>query len=167
MQQWESCLKNGILSATENHPFWGPYINSMLQNSAPSGLHLAVLVEPYLAYILDGKKTVESRFSMHRIPPYGRVHEDDVILLKKSGGPIVGLCLISDVWYYSLDPESWQEIRSEFTEMLCAQDPDFWSQRKRAGFATLMRIRHVFRIPPVNFIKRDRRGWVVLKPNEK
>lgn len=139
----------------------------MIQDKAPFGLHLAVLVEPYLRYILEGKKTVESRFSERRIAPYGNVQRDDVILLKRSGGPILGLCQVSNRWYYELDPPSWNEIRIEFSKMLCAQDPEFWRQRASAEFATLISLRNVLKIQPIKYSKNDRRGWVVMKPGRK
>jgi ASC-1-like (ASCH) protein len=136
----------------------------MIQRPSAFGLHLAIFVEPYLRYILEGKKTVESRFSERRVAPYESVRRDDVILLKKSGGPIVGLCQATDIWYYELDPQSWRNIRTGFSKMLCAQDPDFWNQRKSAEFATLIRLTNVLKINPFKYVKSDRRGWVVLKP---
>jgi hypothetical protein len=129
----------------------------------PCSLHLAVFVEPYLQYVLQGTKTVESRFSLRRCAPYGRVRPGDVMLLKRSGGPIVGLCAVANVWLYHLDPASWQFIRREFTQALCAQDPAFWQQRERANFATLLRVENARTIPPLAFPKRDRRGWVVVR----
>ena len=163
MQDWQSLFRNGLQYAVQGDTFWEPCLDSMLQDQAPFGLHLAVLVEPYLRYILEGKKTVESRFSERRISPYGNVQRHDVILLKRSGGPILGLCQVSSRWYYELDPQSWHEIRTEFSQMLCAQDPEFWSQRESAEFATLMSLRNVLKIRPIKYSKNDRRGWVVLK----
>src|SRR5688572_23664147 len=84
-------------------------------------LHLAVFVEPYLSYILDGSKTVESRFSTRPIAPHGRVHEGDVILMKPSGKPIAGWCRAGRVWNYELDPSSWVEIRDRFSPSLRVQ----------------------------------------------
>lgn len=166
MQDWQALLKRSIQKEVNGDSFWAPYLLSMLKEKIQSGLHLAVFVEPYLQYILEGKKTVESRFSERRIVPFGHVHKNDVILLKKSGGPIVGVCQISDIWYYRLDPKSWQQIRTEFSQMLCAQDPEFWRERKCAEFATLMSLRNVREIHPIRYSKNDRRGWVILKPNK-
>lgn len=132
---------------------------------SPNGLHLAILVEPYLQYILDGKKTVESRFGLRRSAPYGQVHSGDVLLLKRAGGPIVGLCEVGDTWFYQLDAASWQSIQRDFAIALCAEDPHFWETRSAASFATLMRVRHVRRVEPLSILKRDRRGWIVLKPS--
>ncbi|MDQ6694336.1 MAG: ASCH domain-containing protein [Chloroflexota bacterium] len=121
------------------------------------------MVEPFLRYVLEGRKSVESRFSVYRIAPYHRVTSGDVILLKKCGGPLTGICYAAEVWYYQLDPASWKEIREEFTQALCAQDPDFWHDREAASYATLISLRHVQRLPDIHYSKRDRRGWVVLQ----
>jgi hypothetical protein len=125
-------------------------------------VHMAVFVEPYLQYILDGRKTIESRFSVNRCPPYGRVREGDIVLLKRSGGPVYGICQVAQVWFYRLDRKSWEEIRENFSLALCAQDPQFWKDREAASFATLMRIKNVRSIDPIEIPKKDRRGWVFI-----
>ena len=150
-------------SALENDSYWRRNIDKTGYTRSNSfGIHLAIFIEPYLKYIFEGKKTVESRFSVNRIAPYKRVETGDIILLKRSGGPIVGICEISDVWFYHLDPKSWRDIKNEFMHALCAQDPSFWAQRSHASFATLMQIKNARNIQPIPWPKRDRRGWVVL-----
>jgi len=71
------------------------------------GIHLAVFVEPFLGYVLDGSKTVESRFSVNRCAPFGKVNRHDVVLLKRAGGPVVGLAQVRTVWSYLLEESSW------------------------------------------------------------
>ncbi len=124
-------------------------------------LHLAVVQEPYLGFILGGMKSVESRFSVQPVPPYRRVHAGDLILLKHPGGPVVGSFTVSSAWHYRLDPSTWQDLRVNFTASLCAQD-GFWEARAQARFATLMLISDVLPLPPVDVPKHDRRGWVIL-----
>ncbi len=126
-----------------------------------AALHLAVFVEPYLSYLLDGSKTVESRFSKRPIAPHGRVRPGDAILLKASGKPIVGWCRAGTVWDYELDRSTWTEIRERFSPALRAQD-DFWESRRSAHFATLIQVEGVQPATPIPIPKRDRRGWVVL-----
>lgn len=127
-------------------------------------VHLAVFVEPFLRYVLEGRKTVESRFSVRPIPPYRSVAKGDVILLKRSGGPVVGMCEAAEAWDYVLDPTTWRSIRAEYAVALCAQDAIFWSQRQHARYATLIRIANVRRLEvPFEVPKRDRRGWVVFR----
>ncbi len=158
---WRSLI-DGLGSILGHDEYWMQRLVTVIDESV--SLHLAVFVEPYLGYLLDGRKTVESRFSLRRSPPYGRVDHGDLVLLKRTGGPILGLCEIAETWNYQLDSPSWSVIRAEFTEALCAQDPAFWQARQSASFATLMRVAAVRALPPIHLPKRDRRGWVVLNP---
>jgi len=157
-------LVESLSEVAAHDSFWNKYFDASVQG--PVGIHLAVFVEPYLSFVLSGTKTVESRFSVNKLAPFELVHEGDVVLLKKTGGPIVGLCRVSHVWNFKLEPKTWSEIRNDFADALCAQDPSFWDQRKEASYATLMRVDNVLTIPPIKIDKRDRRGWVVLKKYE-
>jgi hypothetical protein len=153
-----------VLAAAEPQPAWVEVIEQLLQGR-DRGVHLAVLVEPYLQFILDRTKTVESRFSRRRCPPFGRVSEGDVILLKRAAGPVIGLCTVSDVWSYHLDPRTLTEIRDRFGAAIQPQS-GFWEDRREAAFATLMRIEGARTMPDIRVPKRDRRGWVVLRDQQ-
>jgi hypothetical protein len=161
MSDGQASLTDAVQSAVRDDPFWESYLCHLI--SQHGALHVAIFMEPYLQFILDGRKTIESRFSARRRAPYECIQRGDVVLLKRSGGPIVGISQIADVWFYGLDPLSWRAIREEFTEALCAQDPSFWEQRQHASFATLMRLQRVRALSPIACAKRDRRGWVVLR----
>jgi len=125
-------------------------------------LHVAIFVEPYLTFILDGKKTVESRFSSVRCAPYNKVRAGDIILLKKAGGPVIGLCRAHAAWFYTVDRQTLKEIRHSFAEQICPADSGFWSDRENSSFATLISISDVQRLPAFMLRKRDRRGWVTI-----
>lgn len=154
-----------VKRAVKGDQFWEAYLRPLWSGRrCPFSVHLAVFVEPYLGFLLEGRKTIESRFSAMRCPPYRRVKRGDVLLLKVSGGAVVGLCQVGQTWFYRLDPRSWQTIRKEFTQALCAQDSGFWDSRETASFATLMQVENVRRMGPIPWEKRDRRGWVVLRP---
>lgn len=159
---WTTEVIRNLRLHFSNNEAWSKRIDGISGRPSGLGLHLAVFVEPYLQYVLDGKKTVESRFGIHRRPPFGHVREGDILLLKKSGGPVTGVCLVGQVWFYELDPKSWRKIKQEFAVSLCAQDPEFWHQRKAASFATLMLIKEVHTVAPFDIPKKDRRGWVML-----
>ena len=147
--------------------FWEQYLKKQHKGKFKVRIHLAIFVEPYLQFILNGTKTIESRFSINRCPPYKTIEDGDIVLLKKSGGPILGICHVSSAWFYKIDEKSWHTIRKEFSEALCAQDPEFWTKRQNASYATLIKINNVRAIAPMEFYKRDRRGWVVIKDNGK
>jgi hypothetical protein len=118
--------------------------------------------EPFLSYVLDGRKRVESRFSRTRVAPYGQVRRGDVLLLKELSGPVNGLAEVAHADSYALDPTIWTMLHDRFAFALCA-DEAFWEQRRDARFATLMSLGAVTSIAPVPVDKHDRRGWVVLE----
>ena len=132
-------------------------------NSAQRGLHLAVLVEPYLSFIFEGKKTIESRFSLTRQAPFKQVKVGDIVVLKRSSGPVCGVCTVGAVWFYELDPASWSEIE-KYAQALCIDSSEFWEAKRQASFATLMLIENVQALPCFHIPKVDPRGWVVVRP---
>ena len=155
-------LLDHLRSASRRDSQWDTLIDPFFTADANTGIHIAVLVEPYLRFILDGTKTVESRFSRNGCAPYKRVTTGHLVLLKKPAGPIVGACFVSDVWFYRLTPAVLQEIRQRFGPAIQPQY-GFWEARANAAFATLMRLVDVQVLPSVHIPKRDRRGWVVLR----
>ncbi len=161
MAAW-SALVERLRIGVSGDLYWEPYLNRLLRDNTLGRLHVAVFVEPYLSYVLQGRKTVESRFSVHRVAPYSRVQRGDVVLLKQSGGPVVGLCRVATAWFYQLDRGSWKAIRTKYARAMCAVDGSFWRSRAEAAFATLMRVERPRPIEDILLMKRDRRGWVVL-----
>ena len=161
-------LVDKLRQSTQKHDFWGGYLDSLSASGSTSfSVHLAILMEPYLKFILEGSKTVESRFSRHRIAPYGAVHSGDVVLLKRSAAKTVtGICIVRKVWFYQLNSDKLELIRNYFATALRADDYSFWEKHKSARFATLMRIAEVYPLPPIQVPKRDRRGWVVLRSRQ-
>lgn len=144
---------------------WAGIVDQIRSGTAPLGIHLAIFVEPYLQYILDGKKTVESRFGLTRRPPFDSVREGDIVFLKRSGGPVCGVCEVEEVWFYRLDKQRLKVIKEQYAAALCAQDPTFWKSRSAASFVTLMKVKNARRLTPFAIPKRDRRGWVqIAKP---
>jgi hypothetical protein len=132
---------------------------------APS-IHLAVFVEPFLQYVLEGAKSVESRFSTRRCAPFQRVAPGDIILLKAASGPVRGICAVAKTWFYDLRSFPLATLRERYADSICATEDDFWRAREKAEYATLIKLRWVRELPPLSCPKRDRRGWVILKGDQ-
>lgn len=128
-------------------------------------VHLAVLVEPFLSFILDGSKRIESRFSTVKVPPFRAVHEGDLLLLKQAGGPIVAATSAAEVWCYgSLSSGVLATLRDRFGPDLRDDVPGFWEDRDGAQYATFIRLGRVAKLKaPLDCPKTDRRGWVILR----
>src|SRR5438105_2049595 len=94
-------LGRSLRHAVQGDAFWEPYLTDQ---DAAYAVHLAVCAEPFLRYLLEGRKRVDSRFSTRRSAPYARVPCGDIVLVKRAAGPVVGLCRVTDAWFYRLDP---------------------------------------------------------------
>jgi hypothetical protein len=125
-------------------------------------IHIGIFTNPFLRYVLEGRKTVESRFSKRRIVPYRAVAAGDLLYLKISGGPLVGFCRIANVEFYELDRIVLNELRTRYAEPMCATNTDFWAARAESRYATFMHLEEARPLRPIEYHKRDRRGWVVL-----
>jgi hypothetical protein len=150
-------------AVTTSDSFWRCHFEHAINQGV--GFHLAILVQPYLRLLLEGQKTIESRFSVNRSAPFERVQANDVVFFKLSGGPIQGVGIVDDATFYRVTPDTVRHIQHQFSGALCITDPAFWEACKQASFATLLHLRCVSRITPTPFQKRDRRGWVVLHPH--
>jgi hypothetical protein len=158
---WSSVLL-GQLRGTIAGTALSGLLEGILTETLDNNIHLAVFVEPYLTFVLEGKKTIDSRFSVNRHAPFEQVKNGDLLILKQSSGPICGVCTVSHAWYYRLDPTSWSDIE-RYAAALCMDDSAFWAKKRAASFATLLQMENVIRIPDIPIRKVDPRGWVVLK----
>lgn len=152
-------LRRAALHLPADSPVCG-HIGDILRHVVDVGVHLGVFVEPFLEAILDGRKTVESRFALHKCAPFARVRPGDVILLKRSGGPVVGIAVAGEARYYELDARKLDDIRERYASQIFAEDDEFWEARAEKRFATLIDIDEVAKIDNIEIEKRDRRGWV-------
>lgn len=143
---------------------WASYFHENVIKSPPKvSVHVGVFATPYIGFVFDGTKTIESRFSVNRCAPFGDVSAGDVLLIKEVAGPITGICLIGNVWSYRIKPETLLDVQSRFQAAMRVEDPTFWVERRDAAFGTLMQISNVAKIEPFEIKKSDRRGWVVVK----
>lgn len=125
-------------------------------------VHLAILVEPWLSWLLDGTKTIESRWSQRKTIPYERVEIGDVLLLKASSGPLKGICEVSETWFFDLEQTGIRVVRDRFGEAI-AGGAGFWESVEGSRYVTLLKVRAPRTLAPMACPKKDRRGWVVLR----
>ena len=116
---------------------------------------------------MEGKKTIESRFSKVKCLPYGKISIGDKILLKETGGPIRGEAIVRKVAYYSnLTPEKISEIMAKYKEDLMIEE-DFLNAKIESKYLTLIFLSNVKKYArEIPFVKKDRRAWVVLQQEQ-
>ena len=144
MSDWEKVLLDEAVERLSENVYWRSRLEGWSEG-LPLGFawHPAIFVEPFLSYVLDGTKMVESRFSINRAEPYRRVAPKDVLLLKTSGGPIVGAAEVSEVTFYQLNSEELERIRERFGDALRVEGDEFWTDRKDSCYASIIGISHV------------------------
>lgn len=129
--------------------------------------HLAIFKGEGAELILSGKKTIESRFSKRKDPPFGQISTGDLVYIKPSGKDIIGQFRVKKVIFYDgLDEKDIKEIREKYGSKL-AVDESYWKGKETAKYATLIFIGEVdpFITSPIKIPKKDLRGWVVLDRN--
>lgn len=151
----------GLAGQLGTNSFWSMYLRA----HTDVGIHLAVFAPPLLELVIDGRKTIESRFSRVRCAPWGEVQEGDCILLKQAGGPVCGMALLDNVRFFDLTHEPIERIKAAFGDGICA-DEDFWELKRSAQYATILQITQAIAVDPFGCEKKDRRGWVALRSRQ-
>jgi hypothetical protein len=162
--KWKDKLLRQLIVHLRQDEEWKPYVAKLEKSAPPLGIHLAIFTEPILTALLVGIKTVESRFSLNRIQPFGKVQTGDIVVVKKSGGPVVAVFVSGEIRSYSnLTPEKVDEIRSKYGLLLGLSENDaFWVEKRDARYATLIDIEVVKRLDPCRIEKKDRTSWVII-----
>lgn len=128
------------------------------------GLHLAIFNEPFLELLINGQKTIESRFSINRTSPFRKVTTGDIVFIKKSGGDVCGYFIVGKVYYYdSPTAKVLSDIKDKFSHRICSTAvQDFWDDRAMAKCVSLFEVIHVKKISPFKIDKRDRTAWAPI-----
>ena len=143
-----------IQAAAEKHGDW-----AQLDLSQAPNIHIAIMSEPFLSFVLAGKKTVESRFSLKKIAPYSKAQPGDIVFMK--AGPIVACFTVAWVKTFDMDEYPIAQIAKEYGEQICG-DTAFWKRKSAKRFATLMGIQDVRNLTPTKITKLDQRAWATL-----
>lgn len=135
--------------------------NEVLIKLAGRKLHLGIFSQPYLTLMINGVKTIESRFSKNKTAPYERISKDDIVFVKRSGRAVVGYLEIDSVAFFDLAKKPIQEIKGEYNAGICA-DEEFWRAKAQSRYATLIFIKELHLLSPFTVTKKDMRTWIVL-----
>ena len=100
--------------------------------------HVAIVRSGVAARLLSGEKTIESRFTRTRRPPFDSVSVGDVIHFKVSGGDVIGTSRVRRlVRYADLTPTRLRSLERRYGRRL-ATTPAYWTQRRDCRFGVLI-----------------------------
>lgn len=127
-----------------------------------NNIHLGIFTEPCLSYMLNGKKTIESRFSKNKIAPYEKITNNDIVLVKKSGGNIVAYFTIKEVLFFNLQDYAIEDLKEKYNKELCVSN-SFWESKKDSQYATLIKIDKLVNLKPFPINKKGMQTWIMIK----
>lgn len=162
--KWKGKLINYIIEQLKDDSQWGNTIEKMLVDTSV-GIHLAIFNEPFLSLIYTKEKKIESRFSINKISPFEKIRKGDVIILKESGGFVNGVFVAGEVKFYQgLNNKVIKQIEQAYGKEICSSyDKNFWTNRAKAKYASLIEVKKVKKISPFKSEKNDRSGWSILR----
>lgn len=130
---------------------------------------MAIMKKPTIEAILSGKKTVETRFSKHKILPFEAISVGDIVYMKPPGEDIIGQFRVKKVFFYGgLTREDVKKIFSDYGKGIntgdSKMDSQYQKEKEESYFGTLIFISESERFitSPIKVKKSDLRGWVVL-----
>lgn len=162
--RWKGKLLNYLSSNLKSDTKWKKTVESALDEK-DRAIHLAIFTGPFLSLIFSNEKRVESRFSINKIAPFGKIKNGDIVFTKRSGGPIEGVFQVRKVISYrDMAPSELISIETQHGKDICTgEDPLFWEKRRRSKYATLIFIDKVTKLEPFLCEKRDRAGWSIVQ----
>lgn len=124
--------------------------------------HLAIMDRETINKILDGKKTIESRFSKNKITPYNRVKKGEIVYLKESGGDILATFEIDKALFFdNLDNKKILEIKNSYNKSINAPD-DYFNYKSNCKYGTLIYIKNPKAIVPITIYKNNRLAFLTV-----
>ena len=125
--------------------------------------HIVILKQPFFDMIMSGEKTIESRWSMNRCVPYGKVAGGDMLFLKETGKPVTAIARVKQVKYFRLSENEVDEIREKYGKEIGTDKFEDWESTRKKKFCTLIWLTEVTKIRPIIVPRSNGAGWVISK----
>jgi ASC-1-like (ASCH) protein len=128
--------------------------------------HLVILKRLYVEAILEGRKTIESRFTMNRRAYWRKILYGDRLFIKQSSGPVCATAKVTKVRYYEgLTAEKIERLKIQYNRQILGTD-EYWKSKSNCRYGVMVWVSEAKPIEPILINKRDWRAWVVLSEKE-
>jgi len=92
--------------------------------------HLAIFKGEGVGLILNGKKTVESRFSKRKNVPFLQISAGDLVYIKPSGKDIIGQFRVKKVIFFdNLDADDLSDLKKRYGKSLAVSE-EYWEKNR-------------------------------------
>jgi hypothetical protein len=135
-----------------------------IASASRQAVHIAIMRQPYLDYVLSGRKTIESRLTQNRMAPFQTAHTGDLVLFKESGGPIRGLAIVAKVEFFNV--KGITELVGVVADRLpgLAFEAGYLESKLGSKYVSFLYLEKVAALPSFAFAKRSRQSWVTINP---
>ena len=117
-------------------------------------IHFAFFSKGIIQQILNGEKTIESRFSKNQIVPYQRINTDDIVFMRETGAsknkpPICAFGIVQEVKFFEFGKGvSVNDVKFVYGDKIKAPK-EFWKAKQTANYATLIYFKEVHQLDDV------------------
>lgn len=106
-------------------------------------IHVAILRKPYLDAILQGEKSIESRLTRNRQPPFGRIEPGERLFIKQSGGPFRAIARAAAVEQHEdLTPDDIRALQRHYASTV-GDAPAYWRSKATSRYAVFITLADV------------------------
>lgn len=124
----------------------------MLTND--TGIHLCTLKPDAWNKIVDGLKTIESRMTIPRQPPFENVKTGDVVYCKHQN-MIYGMFIVGAVsTYYDLSTDAIERLISTYRDRVCAPR-EWWILKSNAKYFTFIEVAGWYKLKPIKLKNKN------------
>lgn len=125
--------------------------------------HIAIFRQPFFDMVLNGKKTIESRWAQKKVAPYQKVKVGDEILLKETSKDVTATAKVTKVLFFELTPQIADEIKEKYGKEIGIDKFNNWDSYKNKKYCTLIWLNEVKTIPAMKVKKSNGAGWLIIK----
>lgn len=126
--------------------------------------HLMIVHPRYIAPLLSGTKSLESRLGQDRRAPFGKVSPGDIVYIKPTGQRVVAKAIVARVdEFENLTPEDIVHLRETYDDRIMGGD-QYWESKANSKYATLIGFQRVSMLRddstvPAELLVANRNAW--------
>lgn len=126
--------------------------------------HLMIVHPRYIAPLLSGTKSLESRLGQDRRAPFGKVSPGDIIYIKPTGKRVIAKAIVRSVEEYEdLTPDDILNLRESYDDRIMGGD-HYWDSKANSKYATLIGFEKVTMLNdestvPAELLVANRNAW--------
>ncbi|MGJ8635438.1 MAG: hypothetical protein ACSHX5_01145 [Phycisphaerales bacterium] len=126
--------------------------------------HLMIVHPRYIAPLLSGTKSLESRLGQDRRAPFGKVSPGDIVYIKPTGQRVVAKAIVHRVdEFEDLNPDDIINLREIYDDRIMGGD-QYWESKSNSRYATLIGFKKVTMLRddstvPAELLVPNRNAW--------